>query len=223
DPELTRVGYLLHDRDWPDDYASEVGMGDTSHPTGLENFGEALKSATIGYGADERSVSIVESMVHTTFGEYNDDNAEAFSTQDFLPPSLRPDLAEITAHYMGSVHDSFRNEPEGNPTDDYLFDDAELHDPGGGSRALALFLGELGKDPTAQDTVTTASNLWTSHEIGERLEGVEDPGSLTDDVGPIMTVSGKVIGAVDFGAESGIGQEIADADERHNNNVDFAA
>ena len=221
DPELTRVGYLLHDRDWPNDYAYEMGMRDTSHPTGLDDFGEALKSATIADGADERSVDIVEEIVSSTYDQMpSGEDASRFSEDDILDPRIRESLSHVMGHYMPSVQtglDVNNPNPGVDTSDDSVFNDARFNTEGD-ERPTLLMMAELGKDDAGREILTAYNNAQTFDSMLREMDGVTDYHDISLDTESLVGV--QVQGAIDFGAKTDAADDALSADARYNQNVD---
>ncbi|WP_182377573.1 hypothetical protein [Nocardioides sp. WS12] len=219
EPYGTRVNYLLYERAdefrWPNDlqYPNHDGP-----PPGLALVGDALQAATIEGEPDERSVQVVQDLVHLSYDRFQDAD-DSFSGSDFIPPSLREDLATITSHYIGSFHHELGVNPGGGDlTDDYVFDDARFADPDQSARFL---LAELAKDDVGREELRIASNAWTADQLTRNLDGITDPDDVRDELVPVISTNYDVLGAIDFGASRDIAQDNLSADERHNAGVDL--
>lgn len=221
DGKGTNLDYLLYKREDENRW-----IPDGEHPshksplTGIGSLGGALEAATIGDGADERSVRIVEDLVNSSYDHYS--NAESdpeFSKTDFVPEELREDFANITSKYMGSIHNAFGTDAGvGDATKDYLFDNARFDSP---DQAARYWLAELGKDPDAANQLRAGSNLWMTDQLTRNLHGIDDPGKLRDDITPEVKANYAALGAIDFGASTEIYKEQMEADGAHNKRVDL--
>ncbi|MEU6137780.1 hypothetical protein [Nocardioides sp. NPDC047086] len=226
DGKGTNLDYLLYERNDENRW-----IPDGEHPshksplTGLDSLGGALEAGTIGEGADERSVSIVEDLVNSSYENFkNADPGDKFSTTDFIPKELREDFANITSRYMGSVHNELGVNPGGgDSTDGYIFDDARFTsgDPGDASRSARFWLAELAKDDVGREQLRVASNSWMADQLTRSLDGIHDPNEARDELLPAVTANYNALGAIDFGASSAVAEEALSADERHNARVDL--
>lgn len=219
EPYNDRVKYLLYDRAdehrWFNDF---LNPQQHDAPPGLAQLGDALQAATIEGEPDERSVSVVESLVNLGYDRFEDGD-DTFSSTDVVPPSLREDLSEITSRYIGSFHHELGVNPGGgDTTDGYVFDDARFADPDRGSR---FWLAELAKDDVGREQLRIASNAWTADQLTRNLDGITDPGEVRDELAPTISANYNVLGAIDFGASTDIAEDALSADERHNAGVDL--
>lgn len=218
EPYNTRVKYLLYDRadehhimnDYPDQHVDDG--------PNLGPIGDALKAATIGEGADERSVGIVETLVNTGYERF-EGAGDQFGSTNVIPPEVRDELAEITGQYMGSIHHALGADPQGaDLTDDYVFDDARF---GEDDMASRLWLAELAKDDVGRETLRIASNAWAADQITQNLDGVTNPEEVPSELESVLNVNSAVLGSIDFGASTEIHEEQLTEDERHNARVDL--
>lgn len=219
DGKGTNLDYLLYEREDENRWIPEGENPSHKSPlTGLDSLGGALEAATIGEGADERSVRIVEDLVNSSYDRYSD-GAGKFSTTDFVPKELREDFANITNKYMGSVHNAFGTDTGvGDATEGYLFDDARFNDR---DQATSFWLAELGKDPDAASQLRAGSNLWMADQMTRNLHGIDDPGALRIGTLPDVAANYAALGAIDFGASTEIYKEQVEADGAHNKRADL--
>jgi hypothetical protein len=225
DGKGTTLDYLLYEREDENRWIPDGENPSHDSPlTGLDSLGGALEAATIGDGADERSVSIVEDLVNSSYDRF-DSSDDKFSTTDFVPKELREDFANITSRYMGSVHNELGVNPGGgDTTDGYVFDDARFSahgGPGDASRSARFWLAELAKDDVGREQLRVASNAWMADQLSRSLYGIGDPSEVRDELVPTVTANYNVLGAIDFGASAAVAEESLSADERHNARVDL--
>jgi hypothetical protein len=225
DGKGTNLDYLLFERDDEKRWIPDGGRLSHDSPlTGIGSLGGALEAATIGEGADERSVSIVEDLVNSSYENFkNPGPNDKFSTTDFIPKELREDFANITSRYMGSVHNELgTNAGGGDITDGYVFDDARFangRDAAEAGRAAQFWLAELAKEPAAADQLRAASNLWMTEEVGRGLQGMDSPNDARNGIVPPMVANYAALGAIDFGASTEIHAEQLKLDADHNKRV----
>lgn len=230
DGKGTNLDYLLYEREDENRW-----IPDSEHPshksplTGLDSLGGALEAATIGEGADQRSVSIVEDLVNSSYDRYsNADDDAKFSTTDFVPKELREDFANITSKYMGSIHHELSSNPggRGDITEGYVFDDARFNLGADDqattdtARSTKFWLAELAKDPNAAEQLRFGSNAWTADQLTRDLHGIQAPDAAHNEVFPTVTTNYAALGAIDFGAAIDARDDQVLADKRHNDGVD---
>ncbi|MET8520480.1 hypothetical protein [Nocardioides sp. NPDC004968] len=230
DGKGTNLDYLLYEREDENRW-----LPDGEHPshdsplTGLDSLGGALEAATIGDGADQRSVSIVEDLVNSSYDRYsNADDGAKFSTTDFVPKELRDDFANITSKYMGSIHHELSSNPggRGDITEGYVFDDARFNLGADDqattdtARSTKFWLAELAKDPNAAEQLRFGSNAWTADQLTRDLHGIQAPDAAHNEVFPTVTTNYAALGAIDFGAAIDARDDQVLADKRHNDGVD---
>jgi len=225
DGKGTNLDYLLYEREDENRWIPDGENPSHKSPlTGLDSLGGALEAATIGDGADERSVRIVEDLVNSSYDRFASSD-DKFSSTDFVPKELREDFANITSRYMGSVHNELGVNPGGgDTTDGYVFDDARFNtsgDPGEASRSVRFWLAELAKDDVGREQLRVASNSWMADQLSRSLDGIGDPSEVRDELVPAVTANYNALGAIDFGASAAVAEESLSADERHNARVDL--
>ena len=220
----SRVDYLLTDREWGPDHTnwSEVHrFEDHTGPSNEDYLGDALKSATMDdpgdSGARGQVRDILEETVHALAGDeqvsghgnlaLGDDKTTSFSETDWVRPALRDDIAEILGHHSETLHQTFEN-GSGEPVGPYdvRWDDKEL------TRVLA----DLGKDPSANDTLRQAEYAEAIHQMKSGMEGYDQPGLVAENDGRALA---KVMSALDYGAVRSKIEESTTADESHNSSV----
>ncbi|MDN5895672.1 MAG: hypothetical protein L0H93_16815 [Nocardioides sp.] len=223
EPQLPRVDYLLHDRDWPTSFTWQGGQDTTTYPNAMNHLGDAFEAATTGEGADERSVDIVEEIVSSTYGQMpSGEDAPRFSEEDILDPRVRESLSNVVGHYMPSVHtglDATNPNPGVDTSDGSVFNDARFN-TNGDERATLLMLAELSKDDAGREILTGYNNAQTFEELLHEMDGIDDPSQITLDTESLIGT--QVHGAIDFGANSHAAEEALAADENYNQNVDEA-
>ncbi|MFJ2759310.1 hypothetical protein ACIO3S_27185 [Nocardioides sp. NPDC087217] len=219
DGKGTNLDYLLYEREDENRWIPDGEHPSHNSPlTGIDSLGGALEAATIGDGADERSVRIVEDLVNSSYDRYADADSK-FSSTNYVPAELREEFAGITSKYMGSMHTAFGTDTGvGDATKDYLFDNARFDSP---DQAARFWLAELGKDPDAANQLRAGSNLWMTDQVTRELHGIDDPGKLRDDITPEVKANYAALGAIDFGASTEIYMGQVEADGAHNKRVDL--
>ncbi|MET1058562.1 MAG: DUF6571 family protein [Nocardioides sp.] len=219
----SRVDYLLTDREWGPDHTnwSNVNMAEAQGPGNEEYLGDALRSATMDDPVDgpsrEQVRDILQETVHAIASDeqvsghgnldLGDDTTTSFSETDWVRPGLRDDLADILGHHSETVHQTFENGGgEAVGPYDVRWDDKEL------TRVLA----DLGKDPSANETLRHAEYAEAIHQMKSGMEGYDQPGLVAENDGRALA---KVMSALDYGAVRSEIEESTTADEDHNTSV----
>lgn len=179
--KVDHLDYLLKDRHWPEGAGY---TGDPGNPSGYNNLGHALESATSGRSYDDdgaapvkhtaERAALMNEVVDTIGG---DPSLASDSPRD----ALRDSLGNMTAEYMADVQASISNEqgtikPFGEP--------ARL-DMG----TLEPFLSTVGRDPDAYVAITEASQantaIWMQQvaesrptDVSAAMENVAYPGGV---------------------------------------------
>ncbi|MDI3407365.1 DUF6571 family protein [Streptomyces cavernicola] len=186
---VDHLDYLLEDRRWP---PPEHGTftGDPANPSGYDNLGHALESATSGRSYEyegnempkhtETQAGLVKELVNKLGGP---DGGELLEGEEAKLRPLNDSLGNITANYMGDFQRAL-TEQGALPTHGAA---ADL--PRGNT---AAFLSSVGQDPEAYKAITAAQQAYTSvavdqavnHSDGSsvppnsRVENAVSPGSM---------------------------------------------
>ncbi|MFJ8786876.1 DUF6571 family protein [Streptomyces sp. NPDC102476] len=179
--KVDHLDYLLKDRHWPEGAAY---TGDSGNPSGYNNLGHALESATSGRSFDDdgaepvkhsaERAALMKEVVDTVGG---DPSLASDSPRD----ALRDSLGNMTAEYMADVQGAIANEQG---TIKPFGADANL-DMG----TLEPFIATVGRDPDAYVAITEASQantaIWMQHvadanpsDLSAGMENVAYPGGV---------------------------------------------
>jgi hypothetical protein len=229
--ELVRLDYLLTDRDWPADLTSQQLLHhlieDVAPPAspGIAAFGRALEGATT-VDPDERSYRIVEGIIYALAtdeqamglpnGDPDDGSADIFRNTDIMHPDLRQSMANISDFYIQDLHWAVVGKPDG--VSSAIPYDGRLNLSNIDARHLQLFLADLGKDPSARDTVAAAEFAYAAQLLEEHyLEGWDGTGDRPSGVnGGVLDLTSRVIGALDVGATTAMRTNLAAEDAAYN-------
>ena len=222
--DVSRVDYLLTDRAWGPDHTnwSEVHrFEDHTGPSNVEYLGDALRSATMDDptdpGAQGQVRDILRDAVHSlgadeTVRGHDDRHLDQgdttpFSETDWVNPALRDDLAAILGHHSETLHQTFEAD-SGEPVGPY--------DVSWDGKELTRVLADLGKDPTANETLRQAEYAEAIHQMKAGMQGYDDPGLVAENDGRALA---KVMSALDYGAVRSDLHESTAADQAHNEDV----
>ncbi|WP_326599667.1 DUF6571 family protein [Streptomyces sp. NBC_01803] len=186
-----RLDYLLDERDWSQ-LNMPMGTSMVSVPGDMTGLGAALQAATTGVPADQSptitGLNPTEAggrIVHEVVEKFSADEGTLIA-DDGKFATLRPELARMTAAYMGDFQMgisqlTIREESEGftNLTD----------------LALDDFLGQLGRDAEAHGIVTGAQQAYTALAVDiainqPREDGISLDGLIESAVSPGAQMAG---------------------------------
>lgn len=175
--ELSRVDYLLTEREWPDDRPHGVAYredGDYVSP-GLFSLGAALENATTeGYdGSSRRIVGLIIEAVG------NEARSGVVSETDLIPPQLRTRMGTIAAFWIGDLNQAALGGHENE-----LFDKTDT----------LRFLADVGKDGTARYTVFGAAMAHAGWGFDQAMADGDLGGAEA-----VAQGSAVVLRAVDYG------------------------
>ncbi|WP_059009361.1 DUF6571 family protein [Streptomyces specialis] len=154
-----RLDYLLDERDWYSQVNMATGGPLLSVPGDMQGLGAALQAATTGVPADQSptitGLNPTEAggrIVHDVVEKFSDDGKDLIA-DDGKFATLRPELARMTAAYMGDFQMGLSDLTIMEGTEGY----AELD-----ARDIRDFLGQLGRDSEAHGIITGAQQAYTA-------------------------------------------------------------
>ncbi|MEU0073190.1 hypothetical protein ABZ027_27105 [Streptomyces sp. NPDC006332] len=205
------VGHGNDARKWP--------LGDDGKPTGFDNLGHALESATLGYAYDDQDPSIPPMKTEAQIEARNDrldlvskvvDNYESAEVID-NQPGIRDSIANIAAGHIDSLNYSMADwGGSGDLADrDGMFNDDQRHLRDLGEPNTANFLRALGSDKDSYDTVSVAQQTYGSSLMA--AQGDHQSNAL--DAG-LHSVT--MHGLLDQARAESIGEQFADDEKERN-------
>ncbi|MFF4056671.1 DUF6571 family protein [Streptomyces sp. NPDC001668] len=206
--KVDHLDYLLKDRHWPE---GSGYTGDPANPSGYNNLGHAMESATSGRAFDDdgapvkhtpERAALMKEVVDTIGG---DPSLASDSGRD----ALRDSLGNMTAEYMADVQASIANEQG---TIKPFGADAHL-DMG----TLEPFLSTVGRDPDAYVAITEASQANTAIWMQEVAKG--NPSDLTAAMENVAYPGGVVAGFLSDSRDQAIFEEHSASDKDFNDAV----
>ncbi|MDT0445865.1 hypothetical protein [Streptomyces johnsoniae] len=208
-----RLEYLIDERDWSHMNMFVTPTQAVDVPTGQDGFGAALQAATTGVPAGERPVELrltegggaITEMVFDKFSA----NEAALIADGGQFQSLRPELARMTAAYMGDFQAQLSG-LEILPQSEKPVELGERSD-------IVSFLGQLGRDQEAHGIITGAQQAFTAVSVDRALatelpEGIGQEEAVVQAVAPGAQMAGIMSEAR---ANAVFEQGIA-GDEEHN-------
>ncbi|MFF0084218.1 DUF6571 family protein [Streptomyces canus] len=206
--KVDHLDYLLKDRHWPE---GPGYTGDSGNPSGYNNLGHALESATSGRSFDDdgapvkhtaERAALMKDVVDTIGG---DPGLASDSPRD----ALRDSLGNMTAEYMADVQGAIANEQG---TIKPFGADANL-DMG----TLEPFIATVGRDPDAYVAITEASQANTA--IWMQQVADSNPSDLNAAMENVTYPGGVVAGILSDSRDQAIFEEHSASDKDFNDAV----
>ncbi|MFF7054986.1 DUF6571 family protein [Streptomyces griseorubiginosus] len=212
--KVDHLDYLLKDRHWPE---GPGYTGDPANPSGYNNLGHAMESATSGRAFDDdgapvkhtaERAALMNELVETIGG---DPELISGSPRD----EMRDSLGNMTAEYMADVQAAFGNEqgtikPFGEP----------VNPPNGfETGTLVPFLANVGRDPDAYVAISEASQANTAIWMQEVAKQHPDYDEMTPAMGNVAHPGGIVAGILSDARDQAIFEEHSASDKDFNDAV----
>ncbi|MGC0337448.1 DUF6571 family protein [Streptomyces sp. SLBN-8D4] len=209
--KVDHLDYLLKDRHWPE---GPGYTGDPGNPSGYNNLGHAMESATSGRPFDDdgapvkhtaERAALMNELVDTIGG---DPGLISGSPRD----EMRDSLGNMTAEYMADVQAAFGNEqgtikPFGEP----------VNPPKGfETGTLVPFLANVGRDPDAYVAISESSQANTAiwmQEVAKQHPGYDE---MTPAMGNVAHPGGIVAGILSDARDQAIFEEHSASDKDFN-------
>ena len=212
-----RLEYLLTKRDW-DQLSISMGTTAVNYPSGLDGLGAALQAATTGVppdvGPSTRGIEVTGAgarVMHDVVETLSANNA-ALIADDGTFQALRPQLARMTAAYMGDFQLAVSNmelvpEAEGI---------VELD-----RQSTIAFLGQLGRDQEAHGIITGAQQAYTTWAIERAFRQSLDEGLGWDvRVENAVGSGAQIAGIMSQARADAVYETQIAADEEYNDRLD---
>ncbi|KQV95478.1 hypothetical protein [Streptomyces sp. Root369] len=206
--KVDHLDYLLKDRHWPE---GPGYTGDSGNPSGYNNLGHALESATSGRSFDDDGAPVKHTaeraalMNHVVDTIGGDPGLASDSPRD----ALRDSLGNMTAEYMADVQGAIANEQG---TIKPFGADANL-DMG----TLEPFIATVGRDPDAYVAITEASQANTAIWMQQVADG--NPSDLNAAMENVTYPGGVVAGILSDSRDQAIFEEHSASDKDFNDAV----
>lgn len=203
--KVDHLDYLLKDRKWPEgaDYT-----GNASDPSGYNNLGHAMESATTGRAYDDTDGTPVK---HTPErAELMKSIVDTIGSEPSLArDSMKDSLGNMTAEYTADVQSSIGNQQGTIKT---FGTDANL-DMG----TLEPFLATVGQDPDAYAAITEAQQANTAIWMQQVVES--HPSDLNAALENVATPGGVVAGIMSDARDQAIYEQHSASDQDFNDAV----
>ncbi|KUM82720.1 MULTISPECIES: DUF6571 family protein [Streptomyces] len=206
--KVDHLDYLLKDRHWPE---GPGYTGDPANPSGYNNLGHAMESATSGRPFDDDGAPVKHTaeraalMSHVVDTVGGDPGLASGSPRE----ELRDSLGNMTAEYMADVQASIGNEQG---TIKSFGAEANL-DTG----KLQPFLATVGRDPDAYVAITEASQANTAIWMQQVAES--NPSDMATAMENVAHPGGVVAGILSDARDQAIFEEHSASDKEFNDAV----
>ncbi|MGK5531399.1 hypothetical protein [Streptomyces sp. URMC 129] len=214
-----RLNYLLTERDW-DHLSMSMGVSTTNiaEAGAMSGLGAALQAATTGVpaGSDPsvdglnltpQGANIMQEVVET----FSADEAALIADGGTFA-TLRPDLARMTAAYMGD----FQAELSGLEINDAAEGIVDLT-----NADLPAFLSQLGRDAESHGIITGAQQAYTALAVDLAMtEELPEGISRGDYVGDAVAPGAQMAGIMSEARANAVYEAGIAGDEEYNNRLD---
>ncbi|MGW3247834.1 DUF6571 family protein [Streptomyces sp. NPDC001070] len=209
--KVDHLDYLMKDRHWPEGAGF---TGDSKNPSGYNNLGHALESATTGHpydtgpsadapGHNPKQAQLMQEVVRSVSQD-----------SELAHDGMQDSLGRMAGEYMPDIHQSLTNDRSGNRDQFYPIagTSANLSE-----QDTSRFLMTVGKDPDGYAAINVAESAYTSNLIDYHLQHPDAFAGSTDTaLREIARSSGEVQGSIAIGRrESDIGDAV-EADKAYN-------
>jgi hypothetical protein len=207
--KVDHLDYLLKDRKWPEgaDYT-----GNASDPSGYNNLGHAMESATTGRAFDDTDGAPVKhtaeraELMHELVNTIGSDPS---LISDSPRDSMKDSLGNMTAEYMADVQSSIGNQQGTIKT---FGVDANLDLP-----TLEPFLATVGQDPDAYVAITESQQANTAMLMQQVADG--HPTNLHAAMENVAKPGGVVAGIMSDARDQAIFEAHSASDQDFNDAV----
>jgi hypothetical protein len=206
--KVDHLDYLLKDRHWPE---GPGYTGDDKNPSGYNNLGHALESATSGRPFDDDGAPVKHTPERAALMKEVVDTigSDPGLASDSPRDALRDSLGNMTAEYMADVQGAIANEQG---TIKPFGADANL-DMG----TLEPFMATVGRDPDAYVAITEASQANTAIWMQQVADG--NPSDLNAAMENVTYPGGVVAGILSDSRDQAIFEEHSASDKDFNDAV----
>ncbi|WP_405554968.1 hypothetical protein OHV08_13620 [Streptomyces canus] len=206
--KVDHLDYLLKDRHWPE---GPGYTGDDKNPSGYNNLGHALESATSGRSFDDDGAPVKHTPERAALMKEVVDTigSDPGLASDSPRDALRDSLGNMTAEYMADVQGAIANEQG---TIKPFGADANL-DMG----TLEPFMATVGRDPDAYVAITEASQANTAIWMQQVADG--NPSDLNAAMENVTYPGGVVAGILSDSRDQAIFEEHSASDKDFNDAV----
>ncbi|WP_049565347.1 hypothetical protein [Streptomyces sp. SBT349] len=211
-----RLEYLIDERDWSQMTMQISPTTAVDLPSSHEGFGAALQAATTGVPAGERPTELHltrggERITELVFDKFAADDAALIADNGAFA-TLRPELATMTAAYMGDFQAQL--------TRMEINDAAEGLVTLGEPEEIAAFLSQLGRDQDAHGIVTGAQQAYTTLALDHAMTAELPPGmGLEETVSQAVAPGAQIAGIMSEARANAIFEEGIAGDQQHNDRV----
>ncbi|MBA2944908.1 hypothetical protein [Streptomyces himalayensis] len=215
--KVDHLDYLMKDRHWPEGGAY---TGDSKNPSGYNNLGHALESATTGHAYDTSPSADTPAHNAKQAGLMEEIVKAVSLDEELARDGMQDSLGRMAGEYMPDIHQSLtmdqsdNGDGQGNKDRIYpIAGTAALF----GEQDVSRFLMTVGQDPDGYAAINLGESAYTSNLIDYHLQNPDAfKGSTDTALREIARTSGEVQGSIAIGRrESEIGDAV-EADKAYN-------
>jgi hypothetical protein len=216
--KVDHLDYLMKDRHWPE---GGVYTGDSNNPSGYNNLGHALESATTGHAYDTSPSADTPAHNAKQAGLMEEIVKSVSQDEELAHDGMQDSLGRMAGEYMPDIHQSLTMDQSSNG--DKPANKDQIYPISGTAarfeyeRDVSRFLMTVGKDPDGYAAINLGESAYTSNLIDYHLQNPDAfEGSTDTALREIARSSGEVQGSIAIGRrESDIGDAV-EADKAYN-------
>lgn len=192
--KVDHLDYLLKDRHWPEGGGY---TGDPSNPSGYNNLGHAIESATTGHSYDAQIPNPLPKHTTEQAGLTSEIISKVSEEPDLARDGMKDSLGRMGAEYMPDINYALANK-EQNLGDLYPMGDSVRADLGDtGERDATRFLYTVGQDPDGYAALNYGQTQYTSSLMQYHLDHPDAYDiSASDKIEKISTNSAEIEGII---------------------------
>jgi hypothetical protein len=218
--KVDHLDYLLKDRHWPEGAGY---TGDSSNPSGYNNLGHAIESATTGHSYDAQIPNPLPEHTTEQAGLTSEIISKVSEEPDLAHDGMKDSLGRMGAEYMPDINYALANK-EQNLGDLYPMGDSVRADLGEtGERDATRFLYTVGQDPDGYAALNYGQTQYTSSLMQYHLDHPDAYDiSASDKIEKISTNSAEIEGVIGTARKDAVVHGQVANDDVFNNRIAVA-
>jgi hypothetical protein len=215
--KVDHLDYLLKDRHWPEGAGY---TGDSSNPSGYNNLGHAMESATTGHAYDAQIPNPLPKHSAEQAGLTSEIITEVSKHPELAHEGMQDSLGRMSAEYMPDINYALANK-EGNLDALYPMGDSERANIS--ERDATRFLYTVGQDPDGYAAINYGQTQYTSSLMDYHLQHPDAYNIAADEkVEKISTTSAEVEGIIGTARKDAVIHEKVADDAVFNSRIEAA-
>jgi hypothetical protein len=218
--KVDHLDYLMKDRHWPEGGAY---TGDSKNPSGYNNLGHALESATTGHAYDAQIPNPLPKHTADQAALTSEVISKVSKEPELAHDGMNDSLGRMAAEYMPDINYALANDeknldklyPEGESARATISDDSE--------RDVTRFLYTVGQDPDGYAAINYGQTQYTSSLMEYHLEHPNAYNiSGTEKIEKISTTSAEIEGIIGTARKDAVIHEKVADDAVFNSRIEAA-